>query len=249
MSNTTRPSESNTTLTLIVAIVVVLVLIIVVIVVALLVIVCLKTHKQRHISSKVHQLQNVNTVLDPKIREDEKIEESYMDSQYEVIDKPPQNGANSATVMDALYSNPDEAITNETYSHLRDTQKENVTPQKIADVCYNYSQLNYSQIDPVGQKSGSSAAQQEPIDVGMLYAVPDKKKKASNKAPSVPDKSSELVEYLDFKKEGTNNVSSGIDLSECNQTDQRSGPSPAQQEPIDVDMLYAIPDKKKKVSK
>ena len=86
----------------------------------------------------------------------------------------------------------------------------------------------------------------------MLYAVPDKKKKTSKIAPSVPEKSSKLVEYLDSNEVGI--VSSGINLLECSQTDsviQSSSLrlSPAQQEPTDVEMLYAIPDMKKKMSK
>ena len=228
--------------------VIVSIIVVTVVVIALLVIIiclCLKTRKQRYDSSKAHQLQSVNAVLNQKTREDE---ESYMDCQYDVIDKPPQNGTKSATVMETLYSNPNEAITDESYSHLQDTQKETAAPQKIAAICYEYSQLNYT----VAQKSGPSAAQQEPTDVEMLYAIPDKNKKTLNIAPSVPEKSSELVEYLDSKEVGI--VSSGINLLECNQTDsviQSSSlrPSPAQQEPTDVETLYAIPDKKKKTSK
>ena len=41
-------------------------------------------------------------------------------------------------------------------------------------------------------------APQEPVDVGVLYAVPDKKKHVEN-SPTVPEKSSELVEFLDTK--------------------------------------------------
>ena len=176
----------------------ILVSIIVVVVIVLLVIMYLKTHKQRYYdSSKVHQFQNVNVVLDPKTREDEKEKEPM--TLYAVPDKKKK-------ASNHVYGAPEKS-------------------SKLVEKHLDFKEL-------------------EEQDVGMLYAVPDKKKKAPNKAPGVPDKSSELV---DFKEEGI--VSSGMNVLECNQTDsdaQRSRPSPAQQEPINVDMLYAIPDKKKK---
>ena len=225
-----------------VVVVLVLIVVLAVVIIVLVVVMHLRKYKQK---SEVHkQLQNV--VLETK--EEEKEVESYMDNGYDIVGV--KTGANSAAVVDTLYSNPDEAITDETYSQLRDSRKQKVTPQNMATVGCEYSQLNYNQNDSVFQKNGPSTPQQEPAGVGMLYAVPDKKKKMSNRAPGVPEKSSELVEYLDSKEAGI--VSSGMDPSKCSQTDsvaQRSRPSPAQEKPTDVGMLYAIPDKKKKVSK
>ena len=244
---TKTPSTNNQrgppTAIIIATVVVVLVLIMVlaVVTIVLVVVMRLRNYKQK---SEVHELQNV--VLETK--EEEKETESYMDDGYDVVGV--KTSANSAAVMDTLYSNPSEAITDETYSHLQDSQKQKVTPQNMATIGCEYSQLNYNQNDSVFQKNGPSTQRQEPTGVGMLYAVPDKKKKVSNSAPGVPEKSSELVEYFDSKEAGI--VSSGMDPSECSQTDsvaQRSRPSPAQEKPTDVGMLYAIPDKKKKVSK
>ena len=204
------------------AIVVVLVFVSIVVgtVIVLLLIMCLKTRKRKHESEKVHKLQSV--VLETK--EDEKEAESHMDNQYDIIDKPPQNGvkiaANSGTTMDALYSTPDEAITDDSYSHLRDNQKKIVPPERMAAIGEEYSKLNRmrSQTDPIALMSRPSPAQQNltDVDVGMVYAVPDKKKKvskkSSEKAPAVPEKASELVEYLDSKEAGV--VSNGLDLPE-----------------------------------
>ena len=77
-------TEQNAISTVVVP-VIVSIIVVAVVVIALLVIVCLKTRNQRCNSSKVHQLQSVNAVLNSKTREDEKIEESYMDHQYDVI--------------------------------------------------------------------------------------------------------------------------------------------------------------------
>ena len=229
-------------------IVIVLVLLVVIIVVAVVVSLYLKTHKRRHESGhdRIHQLQNM--VPDLETSEDEREAKSHMDSEYDIIDKPPQNGAktaaNSATAVAALYSNPDEAFADENYSHLRQSQ---MPPQKMASDSNGdeYSNLNRmcSQTDPAIQMHKPSLVQQNPTDIEMVYAVPDKKKKASKEAPAVPKKASELVEYLDSNETGI--------VSNDSQTDpivQKSIPSSVQEKPTDVGMLYAIPDKKKKTS-
>ena len=153
-------------------------------------------------------------------KEDEKEAESYMDNQYDIIDKPPQNGVKTAansTTMDIFYSNSDEAIMDDSYSHLRDNQKKTVPPERMAAIGEEYSKLNRSQTDPITQTSRPSPAQQNltDVDVGMVYAIPDKKKKvskkASKKAPAVPEKNAELVEYLDSKETGV--VGNGLEYS------------------------------------
>ena len=190
--------------------VVVLVLIVVLAVVIIVLVVVMRLRKYKQIS-EVHKLQNV--VLETK---EEKEAESYMDDRYDdIINKNGvKAGANSAAVMDTPYSNPDEATTDEGYNHLRDSQKKSIALPKTEDIGSEYSKLNRvrSQTDPVTQKSRPLPAQQKPPDVGMVYAVPDKKKKSSNKAPTVPKKSSEHVEYLDSKEAGI--VSNGLDLPE-----------------------------------
>ena len=198
----------------VVAVVVVLLLvsaIVAVIVITLVVIMCLKTRKRKYDSDKVQRLQNV--VLETK--ENEKEAESYMDDQYAVVDAPPRNGVKMTAITDALYSNPDEAIDDGSYSRLRDGQNKNIMPQSETAIEENYSKLNRSQTDPgVFQTRKHSQKQEKPTDEGLLYAVPDKKKKnTSKKAPAVPEKSSELVEYLDAKEAGI--VSgSGVELPE-----------------------------------
>ena len=196
--------------------------IIVGIVIVLLVIVCLKTRKRKHDSDKVHKLQSV--VLETK-EDEEKEAESYMDNQYDVIsDKQPRNGvktaANGDTTMDAVYSNPDEVITDDSYSHLhRESQKKTVPSQKMVATDNEYSKLNRmrSQTDPIVH---NLPAQQNPTDV---YAIPDKKKKktskkSSSKAPAVPEKSSELVEYLDSKEAGVA-VSNDLEIPQYSEID------------------------------
>ena len=171
---TETPSTNNqhgpSTAIIIATVVVVLVLIVVlaVVIIVLVVVIRLRKYKQK---SEVHELQNV--VLETK--EEEKETESYMDDGYDVVGV--KISADSAAVMDTLYSNPGEAITDETYSHLQDSQKQKVTPPSMATIGCEYSQLNYNQNDSVFQKNGPSTQQQEPTGVGMLYAVPDKKKK------------------------------------------------------------------------
>ena len=102
------------------------------------------------------------------------------------------------TEVDALYSNPDEIITDDAYRCLQHSQKMEVSPQKMVRIGYDYPKLNdtHSQTDPVVQKHDTepSPAQQKSTDVEVLYAVPDKKKKTSNKVPAVPEKSSELID-------------------------------------------------------
>ena len=170
---TTQGTEDSdsTDAGIITAVVIVLVLVSIIVgtTVALLVIMYLKTHKRRRESdNKVYQPQNV--VLDLETREEERETGSYfMDNEYDVIDKPPQ------TEVDALYSN-------------------------LAVIGYDYS-LNdtYSQTDPVVQQHDTkpSSAQQNSMNVEMLYALPDKKKKMSNKAPVVLKNSSELIDYTE----------------------------------------------------
>ena len=191
-------------------VVLVLIVVLAVVIIVLVVVMRLRKYKQK---SEVHKLQNV--VLETK--EEEKEVESCMDDGYDVVRV--KTGANSAAVMDNLYSNPDEATTDESYSHLQDSQKKLVALPKMEDIGNEYSKLNRvrSQTDPVTQRSGPLPAQQKPPDVGMVYAMPDKKKKSSNKAPTVPEKSSELVEYLDSKEAGI--VSNGLDLPEYSEID------------------------------
>ena len=145
-------------------------------VIVLIVVIHLRKYKQ---NGEIQEFQNVET------KEEDKEAESYVDDWYDdIINKNGvKTGANSAPVMDALYSNPDEATTDESYSHLQDSQKEKITPQNMATIGYKYPQLNCSQNEPVVQKSGPSPPQQKFADVGMLYSVPNKKKKGSNSVP------------------------------------------------------------------
>jgi signal transduction histidine kinase len=130
--SSTRESSNNTTIIIAIVVVLVVVSIIVGAVIVLLVIVCLKTRKRKQDSDKIHKLQSV--VLETK-EDEEKEVESYMTNLYDVIDKPPQNGMKTAvigdTTMDAIYSNPNEAITDDTYDRLRDTQKNTIPSQKM----------------------------------------------------------------------------------------------------------------------
>ena len=234
-TSTDTPSSDNgpagpqtDTSTIIIPIIVVIVLVLIVVVAVIIILVLfirLRKHKQKH---KVQQLQNV--VLETK--EEEKEAESYMDNQYDVIDKPPQNGVktapNNVAVMDALYSNPDEAITDDTYSRLRDSQKKKSTPHSASALSNEYSKLNRSQTDPVVQKSRRSPApQKSDADIGIMYAVPDMKKKAPYKAPTIPEKSLELVQYLDTKDAGATNhsLSNGADLPEYSEIGAGDRPS------------------------
>ena len=135
-------------------------------------------------------------------KDEEKEAEAFIDglNNYVVIDNPPQNGFQMddyAAIMDILYSAPDEAR-NDTYSHLRDGEKMTVLP-KNGD---SYSQLNHSQVATNTKRS--PAVQENPANEDVMYAMPDKKKKKKKQnrtnAPDIPDKSSELVEYLDAKE-------------------------------------------------
>ena len=120
LNNTGSPD--NTTVIVAIVTVLVLVAIIVVVVIAFLVVVIM-CRKRRHESDRVHKLQSM--VLETKEAE------SHMDYQYEIIDK---NGvkaaASGATTVGALCSNPDKAITDDGYSHLRDSQKKKVPLRK-----------------------------------------------------------------------------------------------------------------------
>ena len=121
LNNTGSPDN----MAVIVAIVTVLVLV-AIIVVTLLVIVIMCC-KRRHESDRVHKLQSM--VLETK--EDEKEAESHMDYQYEIVDKNGvKTAASGATTVGALCSNPDKAITDDGYSHLRDSQKKKVPLRK-----------------------------------------------------------------------------------------------------------------------
>ena len=141
-------------------------------------------------------------------------------------DKPPQNGVklNVATgevaITDTLYSaNPDE-VKNDTYSHLRDDKKKELTPVNSGVSDDQYSMLNHSQTD----LSRPSPTPQNPVDEGVMYAVPDKKKQSDN-TPALPEKSSELVEYLDTKEPQSKEsvVQSTPEYSEIESSTRRSG--------------------------
>ena len=130
---------------------------------------------------------------------------------YSSIEKPPQNGVkvNAATgeigtVNDPLYSKPDK-VNNDTYSHLRDGEKKILTLTNSGSADDQYSQLNRSMTDPGppnARRSPAPAPQNPAVDEGVLYAVPDKKKRPET-TPAVPKKSSELVEYLKIKEAQT----------------------------------------------
>ena len=223
-NSTVKLEPSSDTVTIIIAIVVVVLVISIIVGAIIFVLLCLKTRKRKHDSDKVHKLQSV--VLETK-EDEEKEAESYMGNEYDVIsDKQPRNGvktaANGDTTMDAVYSNPDEAITDDSYSHLhRGSQKKTIPSQKNLMVATDneYSKLNRerSQTDPIVH---NLPVQQNPTDV---YAIPDKKKKksskkSSSKAPTIPEKSSELVEYLDSKEAGIA-VSNGSEIPQYSEID------------------------------
>ena len=219
---TTAP-QSNTGTIVTVVVVLLIVLIIVVVVTVVVIFMCLRNHRRKHGFNEVQQLQNV--VLETK--EQEKEAESFIDSQYDSGDQPPQNGvkvAGGVAIADALYSNPDENR-NDTYSHLREEEKREVTPQRTAMTDDQYSKLNRSQTDPTSMSTRRSPA---PQVEGIMYAVPDKKKSA-NKIPAVPEKSSELMDYLDTKdavnhSRQLNSVDqSGQEYSEIGAGSRRSG--------------------------
>ena len=213
-------TQPSTDAGIIAAVVIVLILVsIIAVAAALLVIMYIKSHRRKQESdNKVQQPQNV--VLDLETREKEREAESFIMDEYVVIDKPSQNGMK--TEVDALYSNQlDETITDDTYSCLQHSQKIEASPQKMAEIGYDYPKLSdtHSQIDPVVQMHDTdpSPAQQKSMDVEMLYDVPDK--------PSPAHQKSTDVEML---------------------YDVPDKPSPAHQKSTDVEMLYAVPDKKKK---
>ena len=168
---------------------------------AIIAILYIKIHNRKEDFSTVKQLQNI--VMESKTEEKEA--ETFSDglNSYEIKSNPPQKGLEvneNAAAMDVLYSVPEEASDN-TYSHLRDNEKMTTTRENEAVICDQYSKLNHGQIDPVATNN-STVPHIAPVDEGVMYAVPDKTKKKTKKAhaPSIPDKSSELTEYLDTKK-------------------------------------------------
>ena len=138
------------------------------------------------------------------------------------VDKSPQNGvkvaASEGAITDMFYSNPDE-IKNDTYSHLRDGPKKVLTQVNSGVSDDQYSKLNCSQTDP-----NAGPSPDLPMDEGTMYAVPDKKKQSEN-TPAVPEKSSELVEYLDIKEAQSREpiLQNTPEYSEIESSNKRSG--------------------------
>ena len=206
-SNTTSPSSTSDSAVVIVVVIVVVLLLLLVLVAAMVIVViflCFRVHRRKEESSKVQRLQSV--VLESK-DEEEKEAETFIDglNNYECVDKPPQNGfqvADNAAIIDVLYSEPDD-VRNDTYSHLRDGEKNQLSVWNETAANEQYSKLNRSQTDPVGVTRRSPTPQEPLNGEGIMYAVPDSNKKRSKKktanAPAIPRKSAELVEYLDTK--------------------------------------------------
>ena len=180
--------------------------------------------RRKQETDRVQQLQNV--VMETK--EEQKEDPRYVDQPndyYSSVDKPPQNGVklNVATgevaITDTLYSNPDE-VKNNTYSHLRDDKKKELTPVNSGVSDDQYSMLNHSQTD----LSRLSPTPQNPVDEDVMYAVPDKKKRSDN-TPALPEKSSELIEYLDTKEAQSKEsvVQSTPEYSKIESSTRRSG--------------------------
>ena len=224
MSPTDAPTKVPSTSNLIIPIIVVVVVVlaaVVVIATVIVVVLCLKNRKRKEDSVRIRQLQDV--VMETK--EEEKEAETYMEGlgNYEVIGEPHQNGfrvPENDAILDVLYSDPNETGDN-FYSHLREDEKPTLQLAAMADE--QYSKLNSSEVGKKGDRP--PATQKAAVDDGEMYAVPDKTKKS--KLPVVPEKSSELIDYLDTKEVRSNSYSqqpSGNEYSEVTGSFiQRSG--------------------------
>ena len=204
-STTTASLSSNSPIAIIAAVVVVvLVLMILLVVVLLMLTMFFMKRRRKQESNRVQQLQNVVMETDKEQNDGQRYVDTVPNDYYSSVDKPPQNGVRldvatgEVIITDTLYSNPDE-VKNDTYSRLRDGEKRELTPVNSGASDDQYSKLNRSQTDPGVMNSRPSPTPQKPVDEGVVYAVPDKKKQSDN-TPAVPEKSSELVEYLDIKK-------------------------------------------------
>ena len=152
--------------------------------------------KQKQDRRTIKQLQNMKM----EGKDNEKEAEAFIDglNKHEIISNTPQNGYEvdeNAAVMDILYSVPEEA-SNDTYYNEKMTS----IRKSAAAVGDQYSKLNHGQFQPVTINS-NTYSHIASVDEGIMYAVPDNtKKKTKEHAPTIPQKSSELIEYLDTKK-------------------------------------------------
>ena len=153
-------------------------------------------------------MQEIQDVVKETKGDEGKGKETFIDglNNYECVDTQltPLNEVRemeNSSFMDVLYSQPDE-VRNDTYSHLRDGEKSELTGVDPTGVGEQYSMMNHFQTDPVTMIRQSPSPKEGPIDEETMYAMPDrskKKKKGDSDSPAVPRKSLELVEYLDTK--------------------------------------------------
>ena len=181
----------------IVAVVLVILLLLIAVLVVLVLFICVRSRKRKYETDKVHQLQSV--VMESK--EDEKENETHIYMLDNHSNNPSQNGVRLASGGAAVNSDPDKARQNDnTYSSLREEEKKRkeVTLQNLSLLDDQYSQLNHDQNELPSLTIGHSPTPRKPsLDAVErdMYAIPDKKKN-----PAVPEKSTELVEYLDAKE-------------------------------------------------
>ena len=187
--------KSNSTIIAIVVVLIVLALIITLTVILVMLLMYMRKRKRQQDHNKVQQLQSV--VMETK--EGANGDKDLSDNQYDTVDRPPQNGlqttvGSGVAITNALYSVPDEG-SNDTYNRLRNGEKRETTPLNVSVGEDQYSKLNQNSQDSPANVRLSPAPQSRPLDEGDMYAVPDKKRRAES-SPAVPQKSSELTEYL-----------------------------------------------------
>ena len=177
----------------------------------------LRKRKRKCEEDKVQQLQSI--VMETK--EDIKKEIEQFNGNSECIDNSPQNGLvceTALTVTDGLYSDAKESR-NKAYSKTGEGEKKGTLPSKVDLSDDQHLKPNVDRNDNI---NSFLDLQQLSTDVGVMYTVPNKKKYLKT-APAIPDKSTELVEYLKAKEMKTDVEVTVQNSPEYSEIDRRSG--------------------------
>ena len=167
----------------------------------------MRRRKRKRDEDKVQQLQNV--VMETKVGE--KVGAGLTNICYENVGNTLStkgSDSNDADLLDGVYSIPDE-VKNDTYNRLGGKEKEGLTHGSAPVGDDQYSKLNLVETSLFASSTAAKLSPSPPLsslppDVGDMYAVPDTKKRTPS-SPAVPQKSAELVEYLETKEAMTIN--------------------------------------------
>ena len=166
---------------------------------------------------KVQQLQSI--VMETK--EDIKKDSEQSNGNYECSDNSLQNELvheTALTVTDGLCSDV-KVSRNKAYSKTGEGEKKGTLPSKLDLSDDQHLKPNVDQNDNISSFPG---LQQLSTDVRVMYTMPNKKK-CLKTAPAIPDKSTELVEYLKAKEMKTDVEVADQNLPEYSEIGRWSG--------------------------